>query len=71
MDEIQLSSEEIELTLAEEIADNETTRATAREEPSQRRIRIGRNVSLQTKPHNLPRDFIRHHNSCIREGETP
>ena len=39
MDEIQLSSEEIELTLAEEIADNETTHATAREEPSQRKRR--------------------------------
>ena len=39
MDEIQLSSEEIELRLAEEIADNETTRATAREEPSQRKRR--------------------------------
>ena len=36
MDESQLSSDEIELRLAEEIADYETTAATAREEQSER-----------------------------------
>ena len=36
MDESQLSSDEIELRLAEEIADYETTAATAREVRSER-----------------------------------